>query len=176
MKMLVITLMMLLPAFVLGGDLGVGPKISVTSPDLGLEEPDLGEPLSLEIPAEVVAPGSHFPGDPPPIKLVIEQGKDVVAAAQAAKKAPNVASIAAAIAAGIMLLISLARRFGGLLLTPHQVRVFVVVASAIAGGAAQVTEGMELWEVFIIALSPVMSVGAHQVFVKPISKKSKQKN
>ena len=130
----------------------------------------------VEIPGVVVSSSTPFPGEVAPGSLpgdddIFGHGKEAFEAAQAARKAPTVAAIAAALVAGIMLLISLARRFGGLLLTPQQVRVFVVVASALAGGVAQVSDGMAWWQILFIALSPVMSVGVHQVFVKPLAKK-----
>lgn len=123
--------------------------------------------LSVEIPGVVVPSDTLFPGDAD----VFGQGKATFEAVQAARRAPTVTGIAAAIVAGIMLLISVARRFGGLLLTSNQVRLFVVLASALAGGLANLSDGMVWTEILFVALAPVVSVGVHQVFVKPVTKK-----
>lgn len=122
---------------------------------------------SVEIPGVVVPSDTPFPGDAD----VFGQGKATFDAVQAARRAPTVTGIAAAIVAGIMLLISVARRFGGLLLTSNQVRLFVVLASALAGGLANLSDGMVWTEILFVALAPVVSVGVHQVFVKPVTKK-----
>lgn len=123
--------------------------------------------LSVEIPGVVVPSDTPFPGDDD----VFGHGKEAFEAVKAARRAPTVAGIAAAIVAGIMLLISVARRFGGLLLTSNQVRLFVVCAAALAAGIAKVSDGMAWTEILFVALAPVVSVGMHQVFVKPVTKK-----
>lgn len=124
--------------------------------------------VDIVVPASVpaAAPAS-LPGDDD----VFGHGKEAFEAVKAARRAPTLAGVAAAIVAGIMLLISVARRFGGMLLTSNQVRLFVVIASALAGGVAQVSDGMGWTEVLFVALTPVVSVGMHQVFVKPVTRK-----
>lgn len=121
----------------------------------------------VEIPGAVVPSDTPFPGDDD----VLGHGKEAFEAVKAARRAPTVAGVAAAIVAGIMLLISVARRFGGMLLTSNQVRLFVVCAAALAGGIAKVSDGMGWTEILFVALAPVVSVGMHQVFVKPVTKK-----
>lgn len=121
----------------------------------------------VEIPGVVVTSDTPFPGDDD----VFGHGKEALEAVKASRRAPTVAGVAAAIVAGIMLLISVARRFGGLLLTSNQVRLFVVCAAALAAGIAKVSDGMGWTEILFVALAPVVSVGMHQVFVKPVTKK-----
>ena len=200
MRLLIVLLLLLcpLPSFAqpsapasapaVAADVGV-PALASSAPVVAAEEPaDAPAPGSLvEIPGVVVsgppsvlvdvavavpasvpavAPAS-LPGDDD----VFGHGKEAFEAVKAARRAPTLAGVAAAIVAGIMLLISVARRFGGMLLTSNQVRLFVVIAAALAGGVAQVSDGMGWTEVLFVALAPVVSVGMHQVFVKPVAKK-----
>jgi len=196
MRFLLALVLLLSPAWLLAAPVvvpGPGPSVEASAapsaPASGLvvASPPVVTSEALSAPpapaSEVVIPGvvvpssTVFPGEAAPASLpgdddVFGHGKEALEAVQVARKAPTVAAIAAALVAGIMLLISLARRFGGLLLTPHQVRVFVVIASALAGGVAQVSDGMAWWQILFIALAPVMSVGIHQTFVKPLAKKA----
>lgn len=110
---------------------------------------------------------SPLPGDDD----VFATGKEAFEAVKAARRAPTLTGIAAAIVAGIMLLIAVARRFGGLLLSSNQLRGFVIIAAALAGGIAQVADGMGWTEVLFVALAPVLSVGLHQILVKPLTRK-----
>lgn len=167
-------------------DAGV-PALAPSAPLVAAEElPPLPAPGSLdEIPGVVVsgpssalvlvsAPALVPPSAPdalPGGDDVFGHGKEAFEAVKAARRAPTLAGVAAAIVAGIMLLISVARRFGGMLLTSNQVRLFVVLASALAAGVAKVSDGMGWTEVLFVALAPVVSVGMHQVFVKPVTKK-----
>lgn len=194
MRLLIAFALMLLPARLFAGvlPLDAGPvdalaaasaPVSDAAHALALAEPSAATSApaassgEVSIPGVVMAQGvpvvvdvvapDPLPGDDD----VLGHGAATLEAVKAAKRMPTLVGICSAIVAGIMLLIAVARRFGGLLLTSNQVRGFVLLASALAGGLAQVADGMPWWQVAFIALSPVVSVGIHQVFVKPLAKK-----
>lgn len=125
--------------------------------------PDAGQPLPTT--AAPPIPGVVIP--PEDQDDLFERGKEAYEALQMARRAPTVGAVAAAIAAGIILLIALARRFGGLLLKPDQVAKFVLFASALAGGVAEVSDGMHWLEIATITVMPILAVGFHQTVVKP---------
>ncbi len=98
--------------------------------------------------------------------------REAFEAVKAARRAPTAVGIAAAISAGLIVLIALARRFGAMLLTSNQVRVFIVCATAALGGLAGVTNGTTWTEAALVVLAPLLAVGVHQIFLKPRSRAS----
>lgn len=184
MRILFALLLVLLPALALSQPSAAPPAPAVptaapvvaSAPLAVVSLPDGGVDVALPpsaAPAPSVAPSvapasdavSSLP-DPGPVQAA----KDLADAVVAAKQGPTLTAIAGAIMACVILLVSLARRFGGLLVSSGKLRAFIVFATALVGGLACVQPGMTWWQAALLTAAPVLSVGVHQTFIRPLGK------
>lgn len=125
------------------------PVVVPSAPSIA---PGVDGGVAPAIPSEIVSGAAPASKAEIPVKTVV----DVVEAAKDAIQGPTLLGIFAAVAAFARLLMELARRFGGRLLTQKQVNKAVILFSALAMGAASVVPGMSWWAAVFTGLSPML--------------------
>lgn len=155
------------PSVVVSGS----PIVSASPPDAGAP-PSAASSVAAAPSAAVSAVASAAPSAPVPVvvelvpsKVEVDEALAAFKAAKSAVQVPTLFGICSSIALLLNLVIAYVRRRGQLAKRKH-VKVFLVLAGALAGGLASIVPGMPIAYALFVAFAPLGSMVIHE-FVKP---------